>query len=314
MGIQRKKQEPTDEIFRPPRILREPGSKESHLGGKIALRVVASGFPLPTYQWFHNGKKMNGAASDRLIIQNARKDSAGTYHCEVKNLAGRVSSRPAMISILSEKINQIIIEPAQANIPLGKVFSLRITEPDRKYLEKYQIQWFLNGKKIKGATGNLLQLSEVKLKYQGKYKVILTLGSEIISSNECNLSVLDKEAQVEEILSQQIVMPNQKEVGLFFNPEAEEEMPETKQEHKEMPPLKKSSAPPKLPSIPTKPISTKLPENEEPLIEEKIHPSIDTEKHDHNENVLNMLLEKKASVLQKFTTRFENLKNKKAAS
>src|SRR5690606_26852023 len=118
-----------DDIFRAPEILREPSSKQVQLGGKIVLRVEATAMPLPSYQWYCNGVKVVGATSDRLVIAKSRRNHGGAYTCEIKDFVGKVMTRAAMISFLTEKIPDVEIGPKSASVPAGKSFTFSIVSP-----------------------------------------------------------------------------------------------------------------------------------------------------------------------------------------
>lgn len=247
----KKRGEPkSDDIFQAPVIVREPVSRQVALGARLTLRVTATGKPLPSFQWFLNGKKISGANSDRLMVNKTRRDSLGAYTCEAKNFVGKTMSRAAMVSFLAETIPNIIVEPAVASVPTGKPFRFRIAEPGPDKLKKLSFQWTFNGKRINGARGPELQFTEVKKKYEGEYKVLLFVGGELRASNTVKLVVLAAEAQGMEMPSRiDIRRPDPAELAaaesemesapeltpatavpaataaedLFFNPEDEDE-------------------------------------------------------------------------------------------
>jgi len=121
-----------DDIFEAPTLTREPTAKQVSLGGSLTIRVTATGRPMPSYQWYLNGKKISGATSDRYRVNKTRREHGGNYTCEVKNYVGRVMSRPAMISFLVEKVPPLVIEPAMAEIPAGQPFTFRVTGAPRR--------------------------------------------------------------------------------------------------------------------------------------------------------------------------------------
>lgn len=183
-----------DEIFKAPTILREPMSKQVRLGGKILIRVTATGLPLPSYQWYFNGIKIAGATSDRYMVNKCRRQHAGAYTCEVKNFVGKLMSRAAMISFFTEKtVPDVEVNPKAATVQAGKAFRFEITAPEAEALAKFKFMWVFNGKRINGATNKLLEFLEVKKKYEGEYKVIVIAGSEIRSSNIVKLKVVEKD-------------------------------------------------------------------------------------------------------------------------
>jgi hypothetical protein len=222
--------DPSLEAFTPPKILREPQSRQIPLSGKVAIRISATGNPLPSFQWFHNGKKIAGATNDMLVLNHLRRDQGGAYTCEVKNIAGKAMSRSAMISFLPEKLPELIVEPAEAKIPVGRSFEFKIVSPDPHTLKEFRLQWTFNGKKIRGAMGTKLEFLQIKKKYEGEYKVRIVLDDQILTSNCVKLIAVADDSKEEvksalEELTREIVV---KKEPIFFDPnefEQEEEKP-----------------------------------------------------------------------------------------
>jgi hypothetical protein len=178
-----------DDIFQTPEITRDPASRQAKLGSRMVLRVVAVGKPLPTFQWFHNGKKISGANSDRLSLHKVRRQAVGSYHCEVKNFVGKAVSRAAMLTFFTRKTPQLVIGPGNSRIEEGTPFTLSVTSPDPKELTDFKIYWMFNGMRIKGAHGPSLNISGAKKKYEGEYKAMIATGSSLETSNVVKLTV-----------------------------------------------------------------------------------------------------------------------------
>lgn len=224
-----KNQASSEGIFQPPKILREPRSMQTRLGGRITLRVIAAGNPLPSYQWYHNGKVLPGAVEDRLSIPHSRKDHAGQYHCEVKNIAGTVTSRPASISVLASEVplRQLLLKPATVSAPAGKPFQFSISGLEN--VKPLRIEWFFNGMRIRGAAGPELRFFALKKKYQGEYKAMLLLGSEIIQSNTAHLTVTEN-LNEGPIVEENTKINSENMRDYFFNPEEPEPIEESQPE------------------------------------------------------------------------------------
>jgi hypothetical protein len=221
--------EEKDDIFVAPTLTREPTAKQVSLGGRLSLRVTATGRPMPSYQWYLNGKKISGATSDRYMVNKTRREHGGNYTCEVKNYVGRVISRPAMISFLVERVPQLLIEPAVAEIPAGHPFRFQVTGAPPEKLKKLNLQWTFNGKRINGAKAPELEFTEVKKKYEGEYKVLLFIGGEMRASNKVTLKVTAAEstARVLSAAEAVAVAPAAAKPPVmddyFFNPEDEDD-------------------------------------------------------------------------------------------
>ncbi len=178
-----------DDIFEAPVFMREPSSRQVKLGSKVVLRVVATGRPLPSFQWFHNGKKISGAISDFLTLTKVRRLAAGGYHCEAKNFQGKAVSRVCMLSFFTQKIPQLVIGPQKSSVEEGKPFVLKVTSPDANALKGLDVYWTLNGMRIKGARGLELTFGAVKKKYEGEYKAMISVASVLETSNVAMLFV-----------------------------------------------------------------------------------------------------------------------------
>ena len=178
-----------ESIFQPPTIKREPASRQAKLGSRVVLRVEAEGKPLPSFQWFHNGKKISGANSDRLTLVKVRRTAIGAYHCEVKNFVGKAVSRAAMLSFFSARIPKLVIGPETSKLEEGKPFTLSVTSPAASELKDFKVYWMFNGMRIKGANGLTLNISAAKKKYEGEYKAMISTGSGLETSNVAKLTV-----------------------------------------------------------------------------------------------------------------------------
>ncbi|RYZ94644.1 MAG: hypothetical protein EOP11_26080, partial [Proteobacteria bacterium] len=219
----KKTQEEKEDIFEPPVLKREPTAKQVSLGGKLALRVTATGRPMPNYQWYLNGKKISGATSDRYMVNKTRREHAGNYTCEVKNYVGRVVSRAAMVSFLVERVPNLVIEPALAEIPAGQPFKFQITGVPADRLKKLNLQWTFNGKRINGAKGGELEFTEVKKKYEGEYKVLLFIGGEMRASAKVVLKVAASTSAARQISAAEAPRPKAPVADdFFFNPDEDE--------------------------------------------------------------------------------------------
>ncbi|HEY8280396.1 MAG TPA: immunoglobulin domain-containing protein [Bdellovibrionota bacterium] len=186
----KKSDEFKDDVFEAPKILREPSSRQAKLGSKVVLRVTAAGRPLPSYQWFHNGKKISGATFDRLTLNKLRRLNGGAYHCEVKNFIGKAVSRVCMLSFFTQAIPQLVVEPQDSTLDEGKPFTLKVASPGLNVLKDFRIYWTFNGMRIKGAHGPELKIESAKKKYEGVYKAMISTGSGLETSNAAKLSVL----------------------------------------------------------------------------------------------------------------------------
>jgi hypothetical protein len=62
--------------------------------GSTTLSVSASGFPVPTYQWFKDNVAIANATNATYAINNAPASAAGNYYVFVSNVVGTATSTP----------------------------------------------------------------------------------------------------------------------------------------------------------------------------------------------------------------------------
>jgi hypothetical protein len=102
----------------PPVIVTQPASANGIAGGRITLRVEATG-PSLAYQWLKNGLPIAGATSSTLSLSPLTTNSAGNYVVIVSNPAGRVQSRNAAVGVL-----------ANNDLELGLITHLKLDDID----------------------------------------------------------------------------------------------------------------------------------------------------------------------------------------
>lgn len=78
-----------------PVISTHPQSQSIATGGSATLTVVATGNPIPTYQWYKDNVAVGTSASSLVV------NSAGTYKVVVSNSQGSATSNDAVITVAS---------------------------------------------------------------------------------------------------------------------------------------------------------------------------------------------------------------------
>lgn len=76
----------------------EPTNRTVRAYASTTLRVLASGYPPPTYQWFRESSPILDATNATLVISNMMPWHAGAYFCTVSNPLGDTESRTATVT------------------------------------------------------------------------------------------------------------------------------------------------------------------------------------------------------------------------
>jgi sugar lactone lactonase YvrE len=90
-----------------PVFAQQPVAQTIAAGSTVVFRAVASGLPLPTYQWYRNGSPLangggvSGATGPTLVIAGATAAQAGTYYSAAANASAVVPSQPATLAVVS---------------------------------------------------------------------------------------------------------------------------------------------------------------------------------------------------------------------
>lgn len=83
-----------------PTIQQQPVGMSPAEGTHVALVVVASGSPAPTYQWRKNGVVIAGATASTLKFEPVTRTDSGTYDVVVTNSKATINSAPAVVNVL----------------------------------------------------------------------------------------------------------------------------------------------------------------------------------------------------------------------
>lgn len=79
----------------------EPKSQTIADGSTVVFNSLATGAPLPTYQWAFNGTPISGATGPTFLINDATSANAGSYTCIAINSAGASTSAAAELNVSS---------------------------------------------------------------------------------------------------------------------------------------------------------------------------------------------------------------------
>jgi endonuclease/exonuclease/phosphatase family metal-dependent hydrolase len=81
-------------------ITSQPQSEAAGEGGFAVFSASATGTPPPSYQWQSNGTNLIGATSSTLTLNNVTTNQAGNYSVVLTNVAGAMTSNPAVFFVM----------------------------------------------------------------------------------------------------------------------------------------------------------------------------------------------------------------------
>ncbi len=151
-----------------------------------------------TYQWYKDGKTINGATNPNYRINNVKPSDAGRYTVKVCNQAGCVTSKEAVLKI-KEKI-RIVEQPQSQTVKEGSTVTFRVTVTGTDP----QYQWYKGGRSIRNATDSSYTTKHVKPSNAGKYKVKVFNAMGNVFSKEAVLKVNKKIRITEQPKSQTV--------------------------------------------------------------------------------------------------------------
>lgn len=115
----------------PPSILSAPTNLTIAEGQDAQFQVAAGGTAPLTYQWFFNGTNVIvGAGGSSLWLTNVQPSHVGAYSVRVTNIAGAVTSAPALLQ-LSGMPNYTTEPPGLLSVRLGNSAAL-VLAPDNR--------------------------------------------------------------------------------------------------------------------------------------------------------------------------------------
>jgi len=84
-----------------PSFVFQPVSQVVNLGEGITFGALASGYPIPTYQWQFNGAAINGATSSSYTIASTTISNIGYYSVIIANSVNRNTSASVSLTFLN---------------------------------------------------------------------------------------------------------------------------------------------------------------------------------------------------------------------
>ena len=158
-----------------PMISTQPASRTIDAGGTVTFSVVASGGPLPSYQWLFNGAALQGARASSLVLNNVFTNQAGIYSVIVSNELGFVLSAPATLTV-NGAAPIITTQPASRTVLDGSnaTFTVSATGiPQVTYQWRFHATGAAGGIDLPGRTSSTLVLTNASTNAAGEYTVVV---------------------------------------------------------------------------------------------------------------------------------------------
>lgn len=167
-----------------PVITQQPQSQTRNLNQAVEFAVVATGNPIPVYQWRFNGEPIPNATLSTYFITQSEESDSGHYDVVVMNTQGSVTSQVAVLTITAPPIFTVHPEAVAAitNQPFT-LNSIAIGDPPPQY------QWYLDGTPIPGATASNFVVSAATLDDAGTYYVVASNSLGAVQSDNAVVEV-----------------------------------------------------------------------------------------------------------------------------
>jgi outer membrane protein assembly factor BamB len=170
LAIQKEHQNVIDVIkeeTKPPSIIKHPQNKNAEFGETVEFTVDVSGSKPFDYQWYKDGKTIDGAKTETLALDNLTSEDAGIYSVRIKNAFGKAISRVAVLTVVLP-LPIIAQQPQDKTVSLGDNVEFSVNASGRK---PFDYQWYKDGKTIDGAKAETLALDNLTSEDAGIYSV-----------------------------------------------------------------------------------------------------------------------------------------------
>jgi hypothetical protein len=136
-----------------PTITQQPAGLTVNNGSNASFTVVATGTPVPTYQWRKNGATIAGATGANLNLTSVQVADVGDYAVVVTNSAGSVTSTSATLSVTPAPIPPtetptITAHPVSQTATVGSTVTLSVTAVGLGPILSYA--WYHSGRLMPG--------------------------------------------------------------------------------------------------------------------------------------------------------------------
>ena len=168
-----------------PSITTQPKELGVFINTNQSLSVSATGEEL-TYQWYFNGKAIEGATESTLSFENIQFDKTGSYYCVITNPAGSVQSSTAEV---------VVHQTARITKDLKNIITIKEIGYARFEIESDSynptFKWYVDGQLLEDETENVLFIKAGTKTSVTVKCVISTDDGKSVESKTVRLNALD---------------------------------------------------------------------------------------------------------------------------
>ena len=170
-----------------PAILTQPASRTVSAGTSVTFTVLASGDPVPTYQWKKNDVDVTGATDKVYTIAVVQAGDAGAYTVVATNIVNFATSNPAILTVNPANVAPAItLQPVSQTVTAGRPVTFTATASG---MPTPTFQWQKNSVNINGATSSSYTIASVLAGDGATYRVVATNAVSSTPSNGAMLTV-----------------------------------------------------------------------------------------------------------------------------
>lgn len=166
-----------------PTVTVHPISQTKNVDDSVTFSITATGYPVPTYQWYKDGSPISGETLSSLTF-TVIGISGGDYTCVATNSEGSDTSNAATLSV----IPSITAQSSATAILLGQSGSLYVTAVGHPAVT---YQWYKDGNSMSGETSATLSLNFVETADAGTYTCTVTNGVGSDTSDSIVVTIKD---------------------------------------------------------------------------------------------------------------------------
>ena len=172
-----------DVLYRPEFVI-EPTDKSVEAGVTVRLAAGVDGNPVPTLQWWKDGKALDGATNAALTLAAVQPGNAGRYQLVASNEVGTVTGREVTVRVAYAPV--IGRQPTSVTVDHGRGFELFV-EATGEPMPTFQ--WMLSGQAVAGATNAVYRVDSSTSADEGTYKVEVRNRLEVALSEPASVTV-----------------------------------------------------------------------------------------------------------------------------